>query len=82
MSLENSDLEIFELTPGERHSAMWLRLKAWLDKRLHDARCHNDDPKLTAEQTAALRGEINALKGFIRLGDEPPISDGMGIDPR
>lgn len=82
MSLEDQELEVFDLTGGERASPMWRRISAWLEKRLHDARCHNDNTALTAEQTAALRGEIKALKTFIALGEEPPDLDGNHGDPR
>ena len=77
----NDDLEIFELTSGEKASPFWGRLKSWLEKQLHDARCHNDN-LLSAEETAAKRGEIQALKRFIALGDEPPIIDGNDYGPR
>lgn len=69
----SDDLEIFELTSGERNSAMWLRIKAWLDKRLHDLQCRNENANLSADQTAALRGQIAEIRVFIRLGEEPPF---------
>lgn len=74
------NLDIFELTPGEQSSALWLKLKSHLEKRLSDARCRNDFA-MTSEQTAALRGQIAELKAFLSLG-EPPTLDGMTNGPR
>lgn len=72
----------FVLSPAERGSPLWLKLKAYLDQRLQNARERNDGP-LDADQTARTRGEIDALKALLRLGRElPPFDDGDGSSPR
>ena len=62
----------FRLTDSERHHPLWVKLAAHFAARLHDLRGKNDDPNLTEAQTAALRGQINCLKGLIILGNDPP----------
>lgn len=62
----------FKLSPGERSTALWMRLKGELDRRLQKARERNDG-SLPPDQTAHLRGEISCLKRLLALGqDEPP----------
>lgn len=62
--------EKFALSLGEKRTEVWLRLKKHLEETLEKARRKNDDPALTQEQTAALRGEIAAYKKLIALGRE------------
>jgi len=69
------DPVIFVLEDGERRHPLWARLKAHLTERLAQCRIRNDRATLTEQETAALRGEIKALKGIIALGDEPPLID-------
>lgn len=64
----------FDLTPGDKASSLWLRLKAHLEDRLDDARRRNDSPTLPEAGTAALRGEIKTLKRLIALGDDRPMT--------
>ena len=66
----------FELSENEKASPLWLRLKAHLEDRLAAARVRNDGVQMEAE-TAALRGEIRALKRIISLGDDRPILTGQ-----
>ena len=70
----------FTLTEGERRHPLWLRLSAYFELRLRDARGKNDGP-LNELETAALRGQIKLLKGLIALGHDSP-SDGYGIGTR
>lgn len=65
--------DVFELSQGERHSPLWLRLKAHWMQQLENARLRNDGP-LDAAATAALRGEIRCLKQLITLGDDRPVT--------
>ena len=62
----------FQLSDHEKTQGIWLRLRDHLTTRLADARKRNDAP-LTADETAALRGEIKTLKAIIRLGDDRPV---------
>lgn len=64
--------ERFELTSGERMSPLWMRLKAHFEAELQLMRMRNDNPKLTEQDTAALRGNISRLKATIALGDDRP----------
>lgn len=65
--------EDFQLTPSDKASQVWHRLKIELDRRLSHARLRNDQP-LPEADTAALRGEIRTLKNLIALGeDRPPV---------
>lgn len=60
----------FTLNQGEKLSPLWARLRNHLEDELTSARKRNDNPKLSADDTAALRGEIKQLKAFIALGNE------------
>lgn len=55
------------LTPSEVNTPVWHKLERYLRRRLEAARERNDGP-LTADETAAVRGEIKALKGLLALG--------------
>jgi len=57
----------FVLSPGEKRSDLWGRLKKHLEDSLEKARVRNDEPALTTEQTAALRGEIASYKKLLKL---------------
>lgn len=63
----------FVLTPGEKTSSTWLRLKDFMETELKIARTKNDDLKLDEIQTAITRGRIQTLKSLIALGDISPI---------
>lgn len=62
----------FTLDDADRRNPLWVRLEAYMGLKLGELRARNDDPKLTAEATASLRGHIACLKGLIALGIEPP----------
>lgn len=63
----------FFLTDGEKASPLWQKLTAELETRLKNQRGKNDDPKLSEQETAAIRGHIACLKGLIALGKQPPL---------
>lgn len=67
---------IFQLDAGERHSSLWMRLRAELERLLAEKRGANDAPDKDPIQTAFIRGQIANLKRLIALGDAPPASDG------
>jgi hypothetical protein len=56
----------FTLTPDDQQSALWRRLRTHLQDQLDACRLRNDAP-LSLEQTAALRGQITALKAILNL---------------
>lgn len=63
----------FELSPLEKASHLWVRLREHLEERLADARRRND--RLMSEtETAAVRGEIQLLKKIIALGNDRPMT--------
>lgn len=49
------------------NSRTWITVKAHLEKRLAECREKNDRSELTEMQTAALRGEIAAVKNLLDL---------------
>ena len=61
----------FELSEQDKTAFLWLRLKAYFEDRLSDARKRND-ALLPEAETAALRGEIRILKKIVMLGDTRP----------
>lgn len=65
--------KIFRLELGahERVDPFGLKLKAHFEEELARLRQRNDAPGLTEIQTAALRGNIQFLKGFLSLWDPP-----------
>jgi len=63
----------YRLTDGDKASSTWIRLKAYLETRLADARIRNDGA-LTETQTAAVRGEIKTLKHMIALDAVRPMT--------
>ncbi len=58
----------FTLTEQERNSPLWLRLKAFYEKRLVTLRSKNDGP-LGVDETLQLRGRIHEVKSFISLDE-------------
>ena len=67
--------EPFTLTPHDKASGLWLRLKAHFEDRLAAARTRNDGLGLSDTDTAALRGEIRTLKGLLSLDVDRPVID-------
>ncbi len=47
--------------------AEWSKVEAWANKELDSVRVKNDSIGLSAEETAAYRGEIRLLKRIIDL---------------
>jgi hypothetical protein len=62
------------LTKEDQRSATWLRLLAYLEQRLSEARIENDKD-LDRTDTAAVRGRIKELKHMISLGVAEPAID-------
>jgi len=46
---------------------VWYRVREWAEQEIAKARVKNDALGLSVEETAALRGEIRALKRLIGL---------------
>jgi hypothetical protein len=63
--------EDFQLSPSDKASSLWRRLKAHLDDRLARLRIQNDNPQ--ADGGASIRGEIRAVKSLIALGEDRPV---------
>lgn len=59
------------LTEFERQSALWLKLKQYLDSRRAGLHARIERP-LSTEKTNALRGQIAELKHFLSLADDKP----------
>lgn len=64
--------EKFALSPGEKRSELWLRLKKHLEDLLEKARLRNDDAAHDPATTAAIRGEIAAYKRLLKLDRDEP----------
>ena len=60
-------------------SATWHQLRKWAEDQLKRAREKNDAIALSADETAALRGEIRILKRFLDLPNG--AARGVVIDP-
>ena len=71
----NEPRPVFELTPIERKDPLWLKLRAYMEQGINDARAENDGPH-DAEKTARIRGRIETFKGLIAL-DRDPINFGL-----
>ena len=63
----------FELSASDKQSQTWLKLRQHLAAKLDELRKKNDNPKLGAEDTAALRGQITFAKGILELGEDRPV---------
>lgn len=59
------------LTPGDRQSAVWQKLKKYLDAQLDILRRRND-ADADERKTAKLRGKIEAVKALLSLGTDAP----------
>jgi len=63
------------LSVNDRTSAVWQKLKPYLEKRLETLRRKNDSDK-SQEQTAKLRGQIAEVNHLLSLGtDRPQVPD-------
>jgi hypothetical protein len=65
----------FALTPEERNSPLWQRLMGHFAERIQRLRAENDSQDNPPERTAAIRGEIAALKGLERLNTPRPAPE-------
>ena len=64
--------QAFALTQEERNTPLWQRLMGHFDERIQRLRAENDSQALPPERTAAIRGEIAALKSLQRLNAPRP----------
>lgn len=71
MSVMNNDVP-FTLTNNDRLQPVWLKLKAYLTQELEAARKRNDNPQLSEQDTAAIRGDIKRLKALLALNEDDP----------
>jgi hypothetical protein len=71
-----ADRKPFVLDQEERNSRLWLRLMDHFEDRIQRLRMSNDSPANTAEQTAAIRGEIAALLSLQRLNNPRTSAEG------
>ena len=63
------------LTPQDRQSSPWLKVKQHLEARLAKLRAENDGD-LPIEKTAKLRGRIAEVKALMALDADPaPLND-------
>ena len=60
-------------------SDTWHRLRKWAEAQLDLARKKTDAVGLSDTETAALRGEIRALKRFLDLPNE--ATRGVAVEP-
>ena len=79
---ENAPILRFELSTAEKMNPFGLRLKAHYEKELEKLRRKNDAPGLGQHETAVIRGNIQFLKGFLALWDEPPPQVATAVRPR
>lgn len=60
------------LTPGERNSNVWLKLRSAVEETLESYRLRLEKPQPEAD-TALVRGRIEILRSILDLGkDRPP----------
>lgn len=64
----------FALTALERKDPVWVKLRAYMEKRITNLRTENDDD-LDERKTADVRGQIKALKLLISLDRDPRITE-------
>lgn len=71
MAERDPDFYRFVLTPSERESPLWKRLRDHMERVRDDLRVRNDDHKLNGDQTAYVRGRISSFVTVIGY-DKPP----------
>lgn len=64
----------FRLTPQDKASAVWPKLKAFMEQE-RDALRRKNDMQLGELETAALRGQIAQLSTLIDLDKDRPIPE-------
>ena len=72
----------FRLETHERQDPLGLKLKAHYEGELEKLRRKNDALGLGERDTLVLRGNIQFLKGFLALWDEPPPVVATDARPR
>lgn len=65
-------IDALTLTPTEKASPLWIRLKAHYDARLQALRERNDQVMTEGERNKLL-GQICEVKKFLAMGQEPRI---------
>ena len=55
------------LTKNDCQSAVWLKLREYLEAELAERRAYNDGLTLTDTETAAVRGDIKRLRRLLKL---------------
>jgi hypothetical protein len=68
-------IDMINLSPGE-----WPKVERWVTEELDKVRKKNDAIGLTADETAAYRGEIRLLKRILDLPKAATL--GVGAPPR
>jgi hypothetical protein len=69
--MKNLAPERFQLSYGERDSAVWQRLSAHFEARINTLHVKLEGDQ-TPEQTAILRGQIRAYKEILSLAKDLP----------
>lgn len=64
----------FRLTPQDKASAVWPKLKAFMEQE-RDALRRKNDQDLGERETAALRGQIKQLSNLIDLDKDRPTPE-------
>lgn len=64
--------EVFELSVGEKQSAVWRKLLVQFNEKLAALRARNDAPQ-DEFATATIRGQIAAYKALIALDEDTPV---------
>lgn len=66
-------IDALTLTPTEKASPLWIRLKAHFDARLQDLRERNDQA-MGEKERDKLIGQIFEVKKFLAMGQEPRVT--------
>jgi hypothetical protein len=63
---------IHDFSPHDRTQPWFYKLKSALQDRLDDHRKRNDSTKLTADETAFIRGQIAEIRALLSdMGEKP-----------
>ena len=74
--MEQKPTPEFRLDPADLSSSTWARLRKHMEGRREALRRQNDNPELSATDTAFKRGEIRALTNLLALGNPPAPAAG------
>lgn len=72
-------MPLLQLNLSERNSALWMRLREYLEHELALLRAQNDDDR-DPVATAHIRGEIARLKTLLALDSEPSEQPPITLD--